>query len=133
MRRKPESQWGSWIVALCVAALILAILAAIAHSEPQAEEPRAMLVFGAEWCPACKAMEPDVNALAREQWTIYRVDVDKQPGWAKWAGIGPGQSIPLTVIATRRWKRLASVDGLQSKNQLLALLRGWNIERRPKN
>jgi len=118
---------------LAVAALVFAITACVvANGAPPATEPNVMLVFGAEWCPACKAMEADITVLWNERWMIYHVDVDKQPAWAQWADIGPGQPLPLTVIATTHCKRLAWVNGRQSKDQLLGLLRGWNVQRRQK-
>jgi thiol-disulfide isomerase/thioredoxin len=132
MRRKTTTfAVLSTIVELLCCLGLLALLSGQAHSAQPAPQ-KMMLVFGAEWCPTCKQMEPDVLALNKEGWAVYHVDVDKRPEDAKRMGVCDGAPIPMTIIATEKWERVAGVEGFQTRPQLLGLIKGWAIPRRAK-
>ena len=48
------------------------------------QAPGLVLVdFTADWCPPCRRLAPDIDALAneyRESLTVVKVDADEQPG-----------------------------------------------------
>ena len=61
------------------------------------EEP-VLVEFGAEWCGPCKAMAPDLIALANElkgKAKIVTIDIDRSPVIARQMGV---QSVPTFVV-----------------------------------
>ena len=59
----------------------------------QATEP-VLVDFWAEWCPPCRAMNPIVEALARD-FKVCKVNVDTNPQLASHYGV---TSIPVLMI-----------------------------------
>jgi thiol-disulfide isomerase/thioredoxin len=47
--------------------------------------PPKIIAFGADWCPACRAGEPKLDALEQKGVVVERVNIDKYPDLAaKW-------------------------------------------------
>lgn len=78
--------------------------------------------FFAEWCGPCKMQAPileDLKKRVKDQATIIKVDVDKNPAVAAQFGI---RSVPTLMIfknGTVKWKR----SGVFSANELERLIR----------
>ncbi len=78
--------------------------------------------FFAEWCGPCKMQAPileDLKKRVKDEATIIKVDVDKNPAVAAQFGI---RSVPTLMIfknGTVKWKR----SGVFSANELEHLIR----------
>ncbi|ODS87331.1 MAG: thioredoxin [Chryseobacterium sp. SCN 40-13] len=78
--------------------------------------------FFAEWCGPCKMQAPileDLKKRVKDQATIIKIDVDKNPAVAAQFGI---RSVPTLMIfknGTVKWKR----SGVFSANELEHLIR----------
>ncbi|MBF6611024.1 MAG: thioredoxin [Chryseobacterium sp.] len=78
--------------------------------------------FFAEWCGPCKMQAPileDLKKRVKDEATIIKVDVDKNPAVAAQFGI---RSVPTLMIfknGTVKWKR----SGVFSANELERLIR----------
>jgi len=82
---------------------------------------KALVVFHAQWCGACKRFAPTVNALAgkiKGQASVYYVDVDTAPGAGQAYGV---QYLP-TTVALLKGKEPKSFVGIVSESELLAAL-----------
>jgi len=81
-----------------------------------------LLDFFAEWCGPCKMQAPileDLKKRVKDQATIIKIDVDKNPAVAAQFGI---RSVPTLMIfknGTVKWKR----SGVFSANELEHLIR----------
>lgn len=82
--------------------------------------------FWAEWCAPCRAQNPVLDEMAVE-WKgkvrIAKVNVDEAPELAQRYHI---MSIP-TMILFRDGRAVRKVSGVQSPDQLRALLAGYNL------
>ena len=58
-------------------------------------QPNCMILWTAEWCPACKSMYPIARILQAEGYTVYILDYDKNK---KLAGAMQVRSLPTTLI-----------------------------------
>ncbi|MDR1831499.1 MAG: thioredoxin [Fusobacteriaceae bacterium] len=78
-----------------------------------------LLEFWADWCGPCKVMGPIVEEISKEtQTTVYKVDVDDNPGLAGRFGI---KSVPSMVIL-KEGKAVDQLTGLISRSQLKEIL-----------
>lgn len=81
-----------------------------------------LLDFFAEWCGPCKMQAPileDLKKRVKDQATIIKIDVDKNPAVAAQFGI---RSVPTLMIfknGTVKWKR----SGVFSAKELEHLIR----------
>lgn len=112
---------------------VLLLLAALS----QQPAPNYLAVFGAQWCPACKAMEPDVDALAKAGWDIARYDVDRDREVCKQFGMvlpdGRVRTLPEVVVVRRRDRYMLWVGGgAMSKAGLVQVMSKWGIGGRVK-
>lgn len=124
-----------WTAAVLLALIVGCMMMRAAYSATP--EPCFLAVFGAEWCPACKAMEADIKALHDAGWAVYRFDVDKDPTTAKRCAVlrADGTAVPLPaiiVIRQRDWWRVWAQSGRIARNDLVAIMRRFGIGRRPK-
>lgn len=86
-----------------------------------ASKDQAVLVdFYATWCPPCRAMAPNVDALAAEGARVAVVDVDAAPQLASQYQI---ESLP-TLLVFREGRMTRMELGYHSKEDLRALLKG---------
>jgi thioredoxin 1 len=83
----------------------------------QATEP-VLVDFWAEWCPPCRAMNPTIEALAKE-FKVCKVNVDNNHELANHYGIS---SIPVLMIF-KDGKVAAKYVGITSEATLRAELR----------
>ena len=51
--------------------------------------------WGADWCSSCEALEPTLDRLENEGYTVIRMDVEQSPEEAKAAGV---RTIPAIFI-----------------------------------
>lgn len=58
-------------------------------------QPNCMILWTAEWCPACKSMYPIAKMLQAEGYTVYILDFDKNKALAKKMRV---QYLPTTLI-----------------------------------
>ncbi len=58
-------------------------------------QPNCMILWTAEWCPACKSMYPIARILQAEGYTVYILDYDKNKALAKEMRV---RSLPTTLI-----------------------------------
>ena len=77
--------------------------------------------FSAVWCGPCKAFEPVLEAIAKEQeskCTVVKVDIDESPELAKKYGV---RSIP-TVLAFKSGEVVGRSVGKTTKDNVLKLI-----------
>ena len=90
--------------------------------EAQAGLPdKALVVFHAEWCGACKRFAPTVGDLAAKlegKAKVYYVDVDAAPGAARPFGV---QYLP-TTVALVKGKENQTFVGIVDEEKLLTAL-----------
>lgn len=68
-------------------------------------------------CPPCRALEPVLDRVAQsygDRVTVYRVDIDDDPGLAERFRI---DSLP-TVLILRRGQEIERLDGLMTEQQV---------------
>jgi len=82
----------------------------------EAQEP-VLVDFWAEWCPPCRAMDPVIEALARD-FKVCKVNVDTNPQLASRYGV---TSIPVLMIF-KDGKQAASHLGVTPEATLRAKL-----------
>jgi thioredoxin len=79
----------------------------------------ALVDFTADWCPPCRRLAPDIDALARElseRLAVVKVDVDEHPGLASRFGV---RSLP-TLIFFRAGQAIDRIVGAPPLAQLRA-------------
>lgn len=86
----------------------------------QSEEP-VLVDFGATWCGPCRALEPTIEAVAKEvagRAKVVKMDIDDSPETAKRYGI---RGAP-TLVVFKDGKEARRHVGVTSKDRVLALL-----------
>lgn len=86
-----------------------------------AKHPKLMIDFYAPWCAPCKKMEPYLHTLQAEyadRIGIVRLNIDEAKSLALQLRV---DALPVVAIY-RQGKEIERVDGLQSEEQLRALL-----------
>ncbi len=58
-------------------------------------QPNCMILWTAEWCPACKGMYPIARILQAEGYTVYILDYDRNKKLASEMRV---RSLPTTLI-----------------------------------
>lgn len=79
--------------------------------------------FWASWCGPCIAMEPTIEAVAKEfdgQLVVAKVNVDENPQIANDYGV---QGIP-TMYVFKNGQPVERLVGLQPKDKLASVLQG---------
>lgn len=79
---------------------------------------RELLVFTADWCPACRQMEPVVGRLQRDGFPVRKVNVDREPAWARRYTV---TALP-TFLALEAGKPCARVAGATTETALRRML-----------
>jgi thioredoxin 1 len=80
-----------------------------------------LVEFGAAWCPPCRALEPVLEAIARERTgslKVVAVDIDASPASANRFGV---RAAP-TLVVFREGRKVASHVGAIPKARVLALV-----------
>ncbi len=86
----------------------------------QSDKP-VLVDFSAEWCGPCKKMSPvlkDLKKDVKEDVTILKVDIDKNPQAAQLYNV---QSVPTLIIfqkGTIKWRQ-SGVIGIRELQQVL--------------
>lgn len=86
----------------------------------QSDKP-VLVDFSAEWCGPCKMMSPvlkDLKKDVKEDVTILKVDIDKNPQAAQLYNV---QSVPTLIIfqkGTIKWRQ-SGVIGIRELQQVL--------------
>ena len=96
---------------MLAASTILVLASFSAVNTPQLYE------FSADWCPACRGVEPVVTQLKARGVPIQRVDVDKRPEWAKQARV---RSLPC-FIAVANGREVGRLEGAATPRELSRL------------
>ena len=79
-----------------------------------------LYLFGAEWCPACSAMEPIAEKVCKEMDANYeKIDVGAEPDKATRARV---MSLP-TFIITREGEEIARHVGTAPESWLRDMLK----------
>jgi len=87
----------------------------------QEKDKTVVIVFGADWCPHCKRLEPLIEETANEnigKIDAFYVDVDKNPELAEQNGI---MAIPAVIIA-KGGKIVKNATNPRTKQILLDLI-----------
>ncbi|MCY0992533.1 thioredoxin family protein [Nannocystis sp. ILAH1] len=86
-----------------------------------AASPLVLVKFSGAWCPPCRALQPTLDAIARDRsdLSVFDVDVDASHGLAEQFGV---RSIP-TLVAFRDGKPIGQLVGNQPRARIEALLR----------
>ena len=88
-----------------------------------ANDKPVLVDFSADWCTACKKLEPTLSRLASDfkgQATVVRVDVDDSKVLADQYGVS---ALP-TIILFKNGAELARFRGAQSERRLRGALKG---------
>jgi thioredoxin 1 len=128
-----------WLGYLLVGCLLIGLgTSAIGAADPQANKELAaalksglpsVVKLGADWCPPCRAMKPELKKLAAElkgKVNVLDLNVENQRELAKQLKI---TLIPTTIFYDRRGKSKGTVTGFQSKEQLLAKIKELKLEK----
>ncbi len=94
-------------------------------AELAAHEGKALVVFSAPWCPACKRYEPSVASAAETLGSAARIvtiDTDKSGDIASHYGV---KYLP-TSLVFERGKETSRFVGPKNSNELVELLGGTN-------
>lgn len=85
-----------------------------------AAAPLVLVKFTGPWCPPCRALQPTLDALARDRadLRVVSVDVDESPALAERFGV---RSIPM-LVAFRDGQPLGQLVGNQPRAKIEALL-----------
>lgn len=84
-----------------------------------AETPQnALLVFSAKWCGPCRQMAPVVADLARKNYPVTKIDIDRNPALARKYGV---RGIP-AFLAVVNGRVVDRTVGYTSKRRLLQML-----------
>jgi thioredoxin len=75
--------------------------------------------FSAEWCPPCKKMNPIVDELIKEGYSILKIDGGSQDELVKSYQIG---SFP-TLVLFKNGEEIKRVSGFQTKESLIELFK----------
>jgi thioredoxin-like negative regulator of GroEL len=90
-----------------------------------ANDGKALVVFSAAWCPACKKYAPEVESAARALGTaapFFKVDTDKAGDVAAHFDI---KYLPTSLVFARG-KETSRFVGSKDSNELVKLLGGSN-------
>ena len=86
-----------------------------------AAAPVVLVKFAGTWCPPCRALQPTLDAIARDRsdLLLLSVDVDESQALAQQFAI---RSIP-TLVAFRGGRPVGQLVGNQPRARIEALLR----------
>jgi thioredoxin 1 len=92
---------------------------AAAVAQANAEKKQVLLIFGANWCGSCRALNEEMNAadlgsLLAEKFVVVKVDVarfKKNTEVAEKYGVSIGRGIPAAGIVSAEGKTVTAVDG----------------------
>lgn len=80
----------------------------------QAYDKNLVLIFGAEWCPYCKALKQDLkNIPAFAKYIVCFIDTDKNETLIKQYRI---KGLPISVIIDSKEKELSRKTGYKNKD-----------------
>mgnify|MGYP000449807680 CR=1 FL=1 len=87
-----------------------------------AAAPLVLVKFAGAWCPPCRALQPTLEAIARDRDDILvlSVDVDENHALAEQFKV---RSVP-TLVAFRAGQPIGQILGNQPRPRIEALLRG---------
>lgn len=82
--------------------------------------PLVLVKFSGTWCPPCRALEPTLEAVARDRrdLLVLSVDVDEEQAVAQRFGV---RAVP-TMIAFRAGRPIGQLVGNASKSSIEKLL-----------
>lgn len=106
---------------------VLLVLALSAQPAPPVE--REIIVIGADWCPSCSAMKPDIARLCSSGVAIYYLDADRHQQLIAKHRIGQVSSLPVVVIADTQthWAVYKYSPGYKSLADLTKIILRWNV------
>jgi thioredoxin 1 len=86
-----------------------------------AAAPLVLVKFAGTWCPPCRALQPTLDAIARDRddVLVLSVDVDDSQALAQKFGV---RSVP-TLVAFRDGRAIGQLVGNQPRARIEALLR----------
>lgn len=79
---------------------------------------KTLVEFGADWCGPCKMLEPTLNEMHQDGYSVYTINVDESPELSAQYGV---RSVP-TMIVFENGKEVNRVVGVQMKSTLVNLL-----------
>ena len=100
---------------------IISVTDATFEREVLAHEGTVLVDFGAKWCPPCRALEPVLEALARERkgsLKVVKIDTDDAPVTVRRLGV---RATP-TLFVFRAGETRAMQIGAVGRERLVALI-----------
>jgi thioredoxin 1 len=100
---------------------VIVVTDATFEGEVLAERGTVLVDFGAAWCPPCRALEPIIEAVARERagsLKVVSIDTDASPESARRCAV---RATP-TLVVFRDGERRAAHVGAIPKAKVLELI-----------
>ena len=116
---------GSLLLLLFLSAGCTSTRVSLEEASPAVSGPWTLVNFGADWCPVCKKLEPELTRLEKQQPNIRYLHVDIEAKHSPefktyFSKYFRGRAIPLTVLVAPDGKPAKDWTGYLSAEELVS-------------